>query len=101
MVGSSSRLILILSTRDTRSRSASARDCSSRSLDRRSLRLTAHSGAGTYSEARGVHSRKLTVSIGGTPVRWKRDNIVGFLFIHLIAALAVFPWFFSWTGVAL
>ena len=24
-----------------------------------------------------------------------------FLFVHLVALLAVFPWFFSWTGVAL
>jgi fatty-acid desaturase len=34
-------------------------------------------------------------------MRWKRDNILGFLSIHLIAVLAAFPWFFSWTGVAL
>lgn len=34
-------------------------------------------------------------------MRWKRDNIIGFVFIHLIAALAFLPWFFSWTGVAL
>ena len=34
-------------------------------------------------------------------VRWKKDNIYGFLAIHLIAALAVVPWFFSWTGVVL
>src|SRR5262245_115922 len=34
-------------------------------------------------------------------VRWKKDNVYGFLIIHLIAALAVFPWFFSWTGVVL
>ncbi len=32
-------------------------------------------------------------------VRWKKDNIYGFLAIHLIAALAMVPWFFSWTGV--
>jgi fatty-acid desaturase len=35
------------------------------------------------------------------PVRWKKDNIVGFFVVHSIAALAFFPWFFSWTGVAL
>ena len=34
-------------------------------------------------------------------VGWKRENVVGFLLIHLIAALAFLPWFFSWTGVAL
>jgi fatty-acid desaturase len=39
-----------------------------------------------------VHSRTL---------RWKKDNVYGFLAIHLIAALAVLPWFFSWTGVVL
>jgi fatty-acid desaturase len=39
-----------------------------------------------------VHSRT---------VRWKRDNVIGFLVVHLVAALAVIPWFFSWTGVCL
>jgi fatty-acid desaturase len=34
-------------------------------------------------------------------VKVKKDNLYGFLVIHLIAALAVFPWFFSWTGVVL
>lgn len=36
-------------------------------------------------------------------MKWKRkkDNIYGFIVIHLIAALAFFPWFFSWTGVVL
>ena len=34
-------------------------------------------------------------------MRWKRDNIIGFAFIHLVAALAILPWFFSWTGVSL
>jgi fatty-acid desaturase len=34
-------------------------------------------------------------------VRWKTDNIVGFALIHIVAALALLPWFFSWTGVAL
>ena len=33
--------------------------------------------------------------------RWKKGNIYGFLAIHLIAALAMVPWFFSWTGVVL
>jgi fatty-acid desaturase len=32
-------------------------------------------------------------------VKWKKNEIVGFLLVHLIAALALFPWFFSWTGV--
>jgi len=34
-------------------------------------------------------------------MRWKRDNILGFLSVHIIAGLAAFSWFFSWTGVAL
>lgn len=34
-------------------------------------------------------------------VKWKKDNVYGFLVVHLIAALAVLPWFFSWTGVIL
>jgi fatty-acid desaturase len=33
-------------------------------------------------------------------VTWKKDEIAGFLVVHSMAALAVFPWFFSWTGVA-
>jgi sn-1 stearoyl-lipid 9-desaturase len=34
-------------------------------------------------------------------VKLKKDNVYGFVVIHLLAALAVFPWFFSWTGVVL
>ena len=34
-------------------------------------------------------------------VRIKYLETVGFLFCHLIAALALLPWFFSWTGVIL
>jgi fatty-acid desaturase len=33
-------------------------------------------------------------------MKWKKDNVYGFIFIHLIAGLAFSPWFFSWTGVA-
>ena len=33
-------------------------------------------------------------------MKWKKDNVYGFIFIHLVAGLAFFPWFFSWTGVA-
>jgi fatty-acid desaturase len=44
-------------------------------------------------------SRLLVVNPGFT--RWKKDNVYGFLAVHLTAALAVFPWFFSWTGVVL
>jgi fatty-acid desaturase len=33
--------------------------------------------------------------------RWKRDNVCAFIAVHLIAALAVLPYFFSWTGVVL
>ncbi len=29
----------------------------------------------------------------------KRENLVVFLLAHLIAALALLPWFFSWTGM--
>jgi sn-1 stearoyl-lipid 9-desaturase len=41
------------------------------------------------------------VAVDPRLVRWKRDNVYGFLAVHLIAALAAFPWFFSWTGVVL
>jgi fatty-acid desaturase len=34
-------------------------------------------------------------------VRWNKDKIVAFALIHLVAALAFLPCFFSWTGVAL
>ena len=34
-------------------------------------------------------------------VRIKYLETFGFLFCHLIAALAFLPWFFSWTGVIL
>lgn len=34
-------------------------------------------------------------------VKLKTDTLVGFVICHLLAALALFPWFFSWTGVAL
>jgi fatty-acid desaturase len=33
-------------------------------------------------------------------VTWKKSEITGFLVVHSMAALAVFPWLFSWTGVA-
>src|ERR1700736_3704084 len=41
--------------------------------------------------------------VAGDPrmVSWKRDNVYGFLAVHLIAMLAAIPWFFSWTGVVL
>src|SRR4030095_6939325 len=32
---------------------------------------------------------------------FKTENLVGFVVLHVIALLAVFPWFFSWTGVIL
>ncbi len=34
-------------------------------------------------------------------MKWKKDNVYAFAIIHLIAALAFVPWFFSWTGVVL
>ena len=33
--------------------------------------------------------------------KWMKANIYGFAVIHLLAALAFLPWFFSWTGVIL
>ena len=35
------------------------------------------------------------------PLKLKTDNLIGFTVIHILAALALLPWFFSWTGVAL
>jgi hypothetical protein len=46
-------------------------------------------------------SRRHDAAYEGRSVRWKKDNVYGFLFVHLIAGLSFFPWFFSWTGVAL
>ena len=43
---------------------------------------------------------RLSARRGGL-VKWKTDRIVAFALIHLIAAFAFLPWFFSWTGVAL
>jgi fatty-acid desaturase len=34
-------------------------------------------------------------------MKFKTDALVGFVLCHGIAALAVLPWFFSWTGVTL
>jgi fatty-acid desaturase len=34
-------------------------------------------------------------------MKWRKDSIYCFAVCHLIAVLAFFPWFFSWTGVAL
>jgi fatty-acid desaturase len=31
----------------------------------------------------------------------RRTNLIGFIVVHMIAALALLPWFFSWTGVIL
>lgn len=31
--------------------------------------------------------------------RLKRDNVAGFAAVHILAALAFVPWFFSWSGV--
>ena len=31
----------------------------------------------------------------------KTDTLIGFVICHLLALLALFPWFFSWTGVVL
>ena len=32
-------------------------------------------------------------------MKLKIDTLIGFVLCHLLAALALFPWFFSWTGV--
>lgn len=32
--------------------------------------------------------------------RLKTDNVAGFIAVHLLAALASVPWFFSWAGLA-
>jgi fatty-acid desaturase len=34
-------------------------------------------------------------------LKLKVDTLIGFVLCHLLAALALFPWFFSWTGVAI
>jgi fatty-acid desaturase len=34
-------------------------------------------------------------------VNLRRTNLIGFVVVHMIAALALLPWFFSWTGVIL
>ena len=34
-------------------------------------------------------------------MKLKADALVGFILCHGLAVLALFPWFFSWTGVAL
>jgi fatty-acid desaturase len=34
-------------------------------------------------------------------MKLRKDSIYCFAVCHLIAVLALFPWFFSWTGVAL
>src|SRR5258705_12659141 len=33
--------------------------------------------------------------------RFRWNNIAGVTLVHLLAGLAAFPWFFSWTGVIL
>jgi fatty-acid desaturase len=39
------------------------------------------------------------VSVAARRFRW--NNIAGVTIVHLLAGLAAFPWFFSWTGVVL
>ena len=34
-------------------------------------------------------------------MKWKKDNVAGFVIVHALAGLAAVPWFFSWTGVLL
>lgn len=34
-------------------------------------------------------------------IQWKKGSVYSVLAVHLIAMLAVFPWFFSWTGLVL
>ncbi|HEY0219733.1 MAG TPA: hypothetical protein VGC26_08225, partial [Afipia sp.] len=33
-------------------------------------------------------------------LKLKTDNLIGFIVIHCLALFALFPWWFSWTGVA-
>jgi fatty-acid desaturase len=33
-------------------------------------------------------------------MKLKTDTLIGFILVHLLAALAILPWYFSWTGVA-
>ena len=32
-------------------------------------------------------------------MKLKTDTLIGFVLVHLLAALAILPWYFSWTGV--
>jgi stearoyl-CoA desaturase (delta-9 desaturase) len=34
-------------------------------------------------------------------MKLKTDTLIGFIAVHLLAALAVLPWYFSWTGIVL
>lgn len=38
---------------------------------------------------------------GFFPLKLKHDTLIGFILCHVVAAFALLPWFFSWTGVAL
>src|SRR5262249_32283841 len=52
-------------------------------------------------EVRGMSvPGRLDPPLGTSPVRIDRLNAGALLFYHLVAALAVLPWFFSWTGLA-
>ena len=48
-----------------------------------------------------VDDDRLPAHTKAAPYDLKREVFVGFLAVHAIAALAFFPWFFSWTGVVL
>jgi len=51
-------------------------------------------GSRTIADGCGAWRRTRAVS-------YRRDNVVGFLLVHLFAALAFVPFFFSWTGFVL
>src|SRR5271169_6021839 len=38
---------------------------------------------------------------GPRAMSFKTDTLIAFVICHLLACLALFPWFFSWTGVVL
>ncbi|HEX7883984.1 MAG TPA: acyl-CoA desaturase, partial [Afipia sp.] len=38
---------------------------------------------------------------GSGTMKLKTDTLIGFIAVHLLAALALLPWYFSWTGVAI
>jgi stearoyl-CoA desaturase (delta-9 desaturase) len=42
---------------------------------------------------------KAGMSMSTGRAKLKTDTLIGFVLCHCLAALALFPWFFSWTGI--